>query len=169
MQEVESHSIGQHAVVKPIQRKMGRRSSWVFCPSWVKSMEKCVWGAGPLWSSWIVSSNPKRIWWSVSLQILFDHIYVQNRSSCICFPRGLRIIREGVDYYLVHQGEIQLHLGSRRQRKGLDSSPLNSKEDFERESSMEEESSSQGILDRILFFIGDLEVASTDAKRSRLL
>ncbi|KAJ4712401.1 F-box-like protein [Melia azedarach] len=92
---------------------------------------------------------------------------VQDR--CDRVGLGLRIIREGVDYYLVHQGEIQLHLGSRRQRKGLDSSPLNSKEDFERESSMEEESSSQGILDRILFFIGDLEVASTDAKRSRLL
>lgn len=72
----------------------------------------------------------------------------------------MKIIREGVDYYLVHQGEIQRHLGSRRQRKRDDICPANS---------TEEEKSSQGILDRILFFIGDLEVASADAKRGRLL
>lgn len=72
----------------------------------------------------------------------------------------MKIIREGVDYYLVHQGEIQRHLGSRRQRKRDDICPSNS---------TEEEKSSQGILDRILFFIGDLEVASADAKRGRLL
>jgi hypothetical protein len=82
--------------------------------------------------------------------------------------RGLKIIREGGDYYLVHQGEIQRHLGSRRQRKGTSNCTLNTKGEFNDEGSQEEESR-RGILDKILFFIGDLEVASTDAKRCREL
>lgn len=65
------------------------------------------------------------------------------------FSRGLKIIREGDEYYVVHQGEIQRHLGSLRQGK--------------------HENSSHGILDSILFFIGDMEVATSDAKRRRLL
>ncbi|ESR54416.1 hypothetical protein CICLE_v10022664mg [Citrus x clementina] len=87
-----------------------------------------------------------------------DVYEVQDRCGRVGL--GLKIIREGVDYYLVHQGEIQRHLGSRRQRKRDDICPSNF---------TEEEKSSQGILDRILFFIGDLEVASADAKRGRLL
>ncbi|KAL5567713.1 hypothetical protein UlMin_024288 [Ulmus minor] len=86
-----------------------------------------------------------------------DVYEVQDR--CDRNGLGLKIIREGVDYYLVHQGEIQQYLGSRRQRKGANW-PV---------SSTEESSSSRGILDKILFFIGDLEVASTDAKRTRVL
>ena len=82
--------------------------------------------------------------------------------------RGLKIIREGGDYYLVHQGEIQRYLGSRRQRKGAISCTLDSQRDFSGEGS-QEEGSCRGILDKILFFIGDLEVASTDAKRGRVL
>ena len=83
--------------------------------------------------------------------------------------RGLKIIREGGDYYLVHQGEIHQYLGSRRQRKDTDSCPLNSKGRLVGDESLKEEKPSQGILDQMLFFIGDLEVASTDAKRGRVL
>jgi hypothetical protein len=82
--------------------------------------------------------------------------------------KGLKIIREGGDYYLVHQGEIQRYLGSRSQRKGTSSCTLNTKRKFNDEESQEEKSR-RGILDKILFFIGDLEVASTDAKRCREL
>ncbi|KAJ6760383.1 hypothetical protein OIU79_025268 [Salix purpurea] len=57
---------------------------------------------------------------------------------------GLKIIREGGDYYLVHQGKL---VG---------------------DESLKEEKPSHGILDQMLFFIGDLEVASTDAKRGRV-
>lgn len=66
--------------------------------------------------------------------------------------RGLKIIREGDDYYLVHQGQIQRGLGSRRES-----------------AEVEEVASSGGILDKILFFIGDMEAASMHAKRNRLL
>lgn len=85
--------------------------------------------------------------------------------------RGLKIIREGGDYYLVRQGEIQRYLGSRRQRKGLNGRALSLKREGSGEGSQEEEESAscRGILDKILFFIGDLEVASTDAKRARVL
>ena len=73
--------------------------------------------------------------------------------------RGLKIIREGGDYYLVHQGEVQHYLGSKRQRKGQANCSFSSNG----------EEPCLGILDKILFFIGDLEVASTDAKRGRIL
>lgn len=73
-------------------------------------------------------------------------------SGTICIYRGLKIIREGDDYYLVHQGQIQRGLGSRRE----------STEDAE-------VASSGGILDKIFFFIGDMEAATTHAKRNRLV
>lgn len=83
--------------------------------------------------------------------------------------RGLKIIREGGDYYLVHQGEIQRYLGSRRKSKRATSCSLNTKGELRGDEFMKhEESCCGGILDKILFFIGDLEVASADAKRSRI-
>ncbi|XP_026407549.1 uncharacterized protein LOC113302804 isoform X2 [Papaver somniferum] len=42
---------------------------------------------------------------------------VQDR--CDRVGLGLKIIREGGDYYLVHQGEIQRYLGSRNDEKDV--------------------------------------------------
>ncbi|CAN0922653.1 F-box/WD repeat-containing protein pof10 [Linum grandiflorum] len=72
--------------------------------------------------------------------------------------------RSWKDVYAVQDREIQRYLGSPRQRKGT-----NKDEDGE-SSSMKADSciGNGGILDKILFFIGDLEVASADAKRGRL-
>lgn len=98
-------------------------------------------------------------------------MFSSNSINIRLITRGLKITREGGDYYLVHQGEIQRHLGSRRQRRGVlvnSSCPMG----LERPvtgSLEEDDESRRGILDKILFFIGDLEVASTDAKRSRVL
>lgn len=84
--------------------------------------------------------------------------------------RGLKIIREVGDYYLVHQGEIQQYLGSKKQRKGIHSIPSTGmKGEDIAGGSWEDQENCLGILDKILFFIGDLEVASTDAKRGRVL
>ncbi|CAK7324240.1 unnamed protein product [Dovyalis caffra] len=91
---------------------------------------------------------------------------VQDRGDRVGL--GLKIIREGDDYYLVHQGQIHRYLGSRRQRTSTDHCPLNSKGKLVGDESLKEEEPSRGILDQMLFFIGDLEVASTDAKRSRV-
>ncbi|KAJ9174307.1 hypothetical protein P3X46_017344 [Hevea brasiliensis] len=98
---------------------------------------------------------------------LWKHAYeVQDR--CDRIGLGLKIIREGGDYYLVHQGEIQRYLGSRRKSKRATSSQ-NSKAELTGDQFMKvEESCCRGILDKILFFIGDLEVASADAKRGRI-
>ncbi|KAK3229303.1 hypothetical protein Dsin_001184 [Dipteronia sinensis] len=99
-----------------------------------------------------------------------DVFEVQDR--CDRLGLGLKIIREGGesgDYYLVHQGEIQRHLGSRKQQTRVDTCPSNLNGEFFGEGFQDEEKSGQGILDRILFFIGDLEVASSDAKRRRVL
>lgn len=85
----------------------------------------------------------------------------------------MKIIREGSDYYLVHQGEIQRYLGSRKNREqvtGHNAFSSESKRDFTvGEGSLAEQRSCRGILDKILFFIGDLEVASADAKRNRVI
>ncbi|KAH7856254.1 hypothetical protein Vadar_034526 [Vaccinium darrowii] len=87
-----------------------------------------------------------------------DVYEVQDR--CDRVGLGLKIIREGGDYYLVHLGEVHRHLGSRPQGKGADGCLLGS------EIGVEEEPSS-GILDKILFFLGDLEAASACGKRKR--
>ncbi|KAF4350373.1 hypothetical protein G4B88_030891 [Cannabis sativa] len=73
----------------------------------------------------------------------------------------VKIIREGEDYYLVRQGEIQRYLGSRKSSSLKRRSSANS--------DLSELQSCRGILDKILFFIGDLEVASTDNKRGRAI
>ncbi|KAF7816658.1 F-box/WD repeat-containing protein pof10 [Senna tora] len=97
-----------------------------------------------------------------------DVFEVQDR--CERIGVGLKIIREGSYYYLVHQGEIQRCLGSRRNRRQATSHSFHtygSEEDLAGEASVDERAC-RGILDKILFFIGDLEVASADAKRSRV-
>ena len=87
----------------------------------------------------------------------------------LCFFRGLKIIREGDDCYLIHQGEIQRHLGSKRPRIEPSNSFLSSQTDYTRDESLDPEEPCLGILDKILFFLGDLETASSSAKRSRPL
>ncbi|XVE58312.1 hypothetical protein DITRI_Ditri04bG0160100 [Diplodiscus trichospermus] len=84
---------------------------------------------------------------------------------------GLKIIREGGDYFLVHQGHIQRYLGSRRKRKVMkDCRPSSSKPELTaEEDTLNAEEPCRGILDKILFFLGDLEAASADAKRGRVL
>ncbi|XP_035823259.1 uncharacterized protein [Zea mays] len=70
--------------------------------------------------------------------------------------QGVRIIREGKDYYLIYQGEIQRYLGSRQDTDG------DCGEDAPRRDAGDEH---RQISDRILFFLGDLEKACADAKR----
>ncbi|XP_077248492.1 uncharacterized protein LOC143888085 [Tasmannia lanceolata] len=86
-----------------------------------------------------------------------DAYEVQDR--CDRVGLGLKIVREGSEYYLVHQGEIQQCLGAR----------MGGKRGTVGEVSLEEkERPCLGILDQILFFVGDLEFATRDAKRSRV-
>ncbi|PIN16553.1 hypothetical protein CDL12_10810 [Handroanthus impetiginosus] len=94
-----------------------------------------------------------------------DVYIVQDR--CDRVGLGLKIIREGGDYFLVHQGQIQRHLGSRR--LGFDSFNSQNSNGGVESIDDEEEASCSSILDKILFFIGDMEAASLHAKRSRLL
>ncbi|KAK3004181.1 hypothetical protein RJ639_019660 [Escallonia herrerae] len=95
---------------------------------------------------------------------LLDHQNLATAQQVANFvSTGLKIIREGDDCYLIHQGEIQRHLGSRTQKRksgGLFCSDA----DF-----TDREDPCSGILDKMLFFLGDLEAASGHAKRSRLL
>jgi hypothetical protein len=74
------------------------------------------------------------------------------------FFRGVRIIREGGDYYLIYQGEIQRYLGSRQGTDGDGKSAPHQKDEEEQ----------RQVSDRILFFLGDLEAACADAKRAKI-
>lgn len=78
-----------------------------------------------------------------------DVFVVQDR--CDRYGLGVRIIREGNDYYLIHQGEIQSYLGT---SCGAKDAQLQSADAEKRQ-----------ISDRILFFLGDLEAACANAKR----
>ncbi|TVU28032.1 hypothetical protein EJB05_19539 [Eragrostis curvula] len=81
-----------------------------------------------------------------------DVFVVQDR--CDRYGLGVRIIREGSDYYLIYQGEIQRYLGSRQEADGDDKVPHQKTEVEQRQ-----------VSDRILFFLGDLEAACANAKR----
>ncbi|XP_024971974.1 F-box protein SKIP31-like [Cynara cardunculus var. scolymus] len=96
-----------------------------------------------------------------------DVYAVQDR--CDRVGLGLKIIREGDDYFLIHQGEIQRHLGSRSLQLGTDDVSTSSVARYTGDELMGRNDRQMGILDRILFFIGDLETASAPAKRGRLL
>lgn len=73
--------------------------------------------------------------------------------------RGVRIIREGKDYYLIYQGEIQRYLGSRQDTDGDGGGKDTAPQDAEAEDKQRQ------ISNRIIFFLGDLEAACADAKR----
>ncbi|XP_006648945.1 uncharacterized protein LOC102720683 [Oryza brachyantha] len=88
-----------------------------------------------------------------------DVFIVQNR--CDRYGLGVKIVREGSDYYLIYQGEIQRYLGS-RQHVSCDS-----KKDADARAQSAEDEQRQ-ISDRILFFVGDLEAACADAKRVKV-
>ncbi|XP_078167738.1 uncharacterized protein LOC144562395 [Carex rostrata] len=77
-----------------------------------------------------------------------DVYIVQHR--CDHYGLSLKIIKEGNDYYLIHQGKIERYLGSCQNKNG-------------KEMSQQEEGSA--ISDRLLFFLGDLETACAKAKR----
>ncbi|XWS38022.1 hypothetical protein CRYUN_Cryun19dG0095100 [Craigia yunnanensis] len=92
----------------------------------------------------------------------------ETQDRCDQVGLGMKIVREGGEYFLAHQGQIQRYLGSRRKRKGVQKDylpPSSSKP----EESLKVEEPCRGILDKILFFLGDLEAASADAKRGRVL
>ncbi|CAH1439071.1 unnamed protein product [Lactuca virosa] len=96
-----------------------------------------------------------------------DVYAVQDR--CDRVGLGLKIIREGDDYFLIHQGEIQRHLGSRNLQDDASASTSSDATRYTEDEFMGRRDRQMGILDRILFFIGDLETASAPAKRGRFL
>ncbi|XVF12720.1 hypothetical protein REPUB_Repub08aG0144000 [Reevesia pubescens] len=137
---------------------------------------------------WKVLASDNRLWsklfrerWGIDAAAFYappDPIHSTSTSSwkdvyetqhrCDRVGLGLKIISEGGDYFLVHQGQIQRYLGSRRKRKGavVKDCASSSKPELKM---VEEPCRTPGILDKILFFLGDLETASADAKRGKLL
>ncbi|KAK3158764.1 hypothetical protein QOZ80_2AG0141280 [Eleusine coracana subsp. coracana] len=82
-----------------------------------------------------------------------DVFVAQDR--CDRYGLGVKIIREGSDYYLIYQGEIQRYLGSRQDTDG----------DGKNAPQQRGEEEQRQVSDRILFFLGDLEAACANVKR----
>ncbi|XP_019188991.1 PREDICTED: uncharacterized protein LOC109183366 [Ipomoea nil] len=88
-----------------------------------------------------------------------DAYAVQDR--CDRIGLGLKILREVDDYYIIRGGEIQRHLGRKR--------PDESSSNNTGKSVEEEKEACLGIVDKILFFIGDLESAIMQANPNHLM
>lgn len=110
----------------------------------------------------------------------------QDRSERI--GMDMTITREGFDYLIVHKGEILRFLGSCKSEssqeehgdmlcksktmapifadRGTEPPCLSSKEEIILGTRMKH-ASSQGLLDKIIFFLGDLDYAMRKPKRNR--
>ncbi|KAK4770256.1 hypothetical protein SAY87_030788 [Trapa incisa] len=97
----------------------------------------------------------------------------QNRGRM--HMREPTIIREGDCYYTVYQGKIQSCLGSRAKKRRIGSPPstMNDQSGQGQNPELEETSSppSPGteVVDKMLFVLGDLQMAMIEAGRSGLL
>lgn len=150
---MEGVRIRRQFMVRSVQREVGFRSGGILRPKWFQIMEGRIRSAGSVRSSWIVSCS-------------FDNSYeasyfLAELMRLVAIRRGLKIIREGDDYYLIHGGEVQRHLG--RKRDGCSSNTNTAK------TAEEEKGPCLGMLDKILFFIGDLESATMKAKPNQLM
>ncbi|KAH7332522.1 hypothetical protein KP509_20G092400 [Ceratopteris richardii] len=84
----------------------------------------------------------------------------------------VNITREGLDYFLVHEGRILRFLGTcGTQRQALDDRACR-KETVCIETSLNSQakssSSSAGLVNKLLFFLGDLEYVTREKKRIRV-
>ncbi|KAH9321886.1 hypothetical protein KI387_016525, partial [Taxus chinensis] len=101
----------------------------------------------------------------------------ETQDRCDRVGLGLTITCEGSDYYIVYQGEIQRWLGSKKTRKENYSKPDLETDDrsiiesngTETLAAEKEKGPCIGLFDKILFFVGDIERASRQVKRTRIL
>eukprot|EP00252_Welwitschia_mirabilis_P006892 TRINITY_DN17828_c0_g1_i1.p1 TRINITY_DN17828_c0_g1~~TRINITY_DN17828_c0_g1_i1.p1 ORF type:complete len:173 (+),score=23.38 TRINITY_DN17828_c0_g1_i1:70-588(+) len=101
----------------------------------------------------------------------------ETQDRCDRVGLGLTVTSEGNDYYIVYQGEIQVWLGSKQtlcKRKEADLEITNGAHNFSNSVTTEVRDISTpttgpcpGLLDKILFFVGDLESAARQAKQIR--
>ncbi|KMZ68224.1 hypothetical protein ZOSMA_246G00160 [Zostera marina] len=101
----------------------------------------------------------------------WKHIY-QVQDRCHRYGTGLKIVREGTDYFLINQGQIQRCLGSAPIKRSRVNSSINANAEVDGE----QKNHDTNIADTILFLIGDLETAtakvscsSANSKRIRRL
>lgn len=78
----------------------------------------------------------------------------------------MRVIREGGKYYFIIQGKIHSYFGTREERRVLKSRQW-SGHNVSYEHHPFPIQMARGILDRIIFCMGDMETAQAEAKRAR--
>eukprot|EP00250_Pteridium_aquilinum_P015476 c22604_g1_i2 orf=251-709(-) len=101
---------------------------------------------------------------------------LSTQALCVmpCY-RDISITREGFDYFLVHEGRLLRLLGScKSQKQGLDDivCGVGEKQSIHIPAALplQEKNtvSQEGLVDKLFFFLGDLEYATRKPKRTRV-
>eukprot|EP00250_Pteridium_aquilinum_P015475 c22604_g1_i1 orf=251-751(-) len=99
----------------------------------------------------------------------------EARDRCERVGMDISITREGFDYFLVHEGRLLRLLGScKSQKQGLDDivCGVGEKQSIHIPAALplQEKNtvSQEGLVDKLFFFLGDLEYATRKPKRTRV-
>ncbi|MCO5568189.1 hypothetical protein L7F22_021885 [Adiantum nelumboides] len=131
-----------------------------------------------------------RSWYSVSAQAhLWQRLYEQRwgkgtcalrqstswktafeaRDRCQRIGMDVHIAREGLDYFLVHEGRLLRFPGTRRSQEQGPNDEVCERRLIHRQTSLPSQcapsGSEEGLIDNLLFFLGDLEHAMRKPKR----
>ncbi|KAI5080830.1 hypothetical protein GOP47_0004013 [Adiantum capillus-veneris] len=96
----------------------------------------------------------------------------EAQDRCERIGRDVCITREGLDYILVHEGRLLRLLGSRKMEKEGPNDDVCEKKPMRMETSLTSQckpsGSREGLVNDLLFFLGDLECATRNPKRIRV-
>lgn len=99
----------------------------------------------------------------------------EAQDRCERVGKDMGITREGLDYFLVHEGKLLRFLGScKSQQRGLVDGivyDVEEKQQMQVPAPLPMEgghASQEGLVDKLLFFLGDLEYATRKPKRNRV-
>ena len=89
----------------------------------------------------------------------------------IALHRDMNITREGLDYFLVHEGKLLRFLGTCNNKQRESVKNEEEKQQVQVPSVIVEKddtTSQEGLVDKLLFFLGDLEYATRQQKKNRV-
>ena len=85
--------------------------------------------------------------------------------------RDMNITREGLDYFLVHEGKLLRFLGTckNKQRESVKNEETKQQVQVPLVTVEKDDATSQeGLVDKLFFFLGDLEYATRQQKKNRV-
>lgn len=96
----------------------------------------------------------------------------ESQDRCERIGMDVSITREGLDYLLVHEGRLLRLLGSRKSQKQCLNEIVSKKQPIHTApllpSKCKPSGSREGLVNELLFFLGDLEYATRKTKRIKV-